>query len=55
VALLVGNETDGLDDAAMAAADLVVRIPMASGIESLNVGVATGLCLADLLRVRGLR
>jgi TrmH family RNA methyltransferase len=55
VALLVGNETDGLDDAAMNAADLAVAIPMAGGIESLNVGVATGLCMADLMRARRVR
>jgi TrmH family RNA methyltransferase len=55
VALLVGNESDGLDADALAAADLVVRIPMAGSVESLNVGVAAGLCLADLMRIRGLR
>jgi TrmH family RNA methyltransferase len=55
VALLIGNETDGLDEAAVTAADLAVRIPMAGGIESLNVGVASGLCMADLMRARGLR
>jgi tRNA G18 (ribose-2'-O)-methylase SpoU len=55
VALLIGNETDGLDETAMAAADLAVAIPMAGGVESLNVGVATALCMAELMRARGMR
>lgn len=48
VALLVGNETDGVDAATIAAADLVVQIPMAGAVESLNVGVATGIGIYEL-------
>lgn len=48
VALVVGNETEGVSAAALAAADHVVRIPMAGGVESLNVGVATGISLYEL-------
>lgn len=48
VALVVGNETDGVSAGALAAADHVVRIPMAGGVESLNVGVATGISLYEL-------
>lgn len=48
VALVVGNETDGVGPEALAAADHVVRIPMAAGVESLNVGVATGISLYEL-------
>ncbi|HEX5406803.1 MAG TPA: RNA methyltransferase [Pseudonocardiaceae bacterium] len=48
VALVVGNETDGVGEAALAVADHVVRIPMAGGVESLNVGVAAGISLYEL-------
>jgi TrmH family RNA methyltransferase len=48
VALVVGNETDGVAPDVLAAADHVVRIPMAGGVESLNVGVATGISLYEL-------
>src|SRR5262249_33261343 len=36
VALLLGNEGDGLRPATLAAADVSVRVPMAPGIDSLN-------------------
>lgn len=48
VALVVGNETDGVGPDVLAAADHVVRIPMAGAVESLNVGVATGISLYEL-------
>lgn len=55
VALVVGNETDGVSDDVLAVADHVVRIPMAGRVESLNVGVATGISLYELkaLAARG--
>ena len=40
VAVLLGAEGDGLTKAAIAAADLAVRIPMPDGIDSLNVATA---------------
>ena len=46
--VLVGAEGDGLTDAALASADERVRIPMASGVDSLNVTVAAGIALARL-------
>src|SRR5690349_20052500 len=45
VALMVGAEGDGLSRAAMAAADTVVTIPMAGGVDSLNVAAATSVAL----------
>jgi tRNA G18 (ribose-2'-O)-methylase SpoU len=48
VALLVGSEGPGLTDAAMAAADLRVRIPMHRGIDSLNVATAAAIAFAAL-------
>jgi tRNA G18 (ribose-2'-O)-methylase SpoU len=43
IALLLGAEGDGLTPAALAAADLRVRIPMAAGIDSLNIAAAAAL------------
>jgi tRNA G18 (ribose-2'-O)-methylase SpoU len=43
VALLLGAEGPGLSDAALAAADDLVRIPMADGVDSLNVAAAAAV------------
>lgn len=43
VALLLGAEGDGLSARALAAADERVRIPMAHGVDSLNVGAAAAV------------
>jgi tRNA G18 (ribose-2'-O)-methylase SpoU len=43
VALLLGAEGDGLSVRAMRAADERVRIPMARGVDSLNVGAAAAV------------
>jgi TrmH family RNA methyltransferase len=48
VALVVGNETAGVSADTVAAADLVVQIPMAAAVESLNVGVAAGIGVYEL-------
>ena len=52
VALLLGNEGDGLRPATLAAADLTVRVPMAPGIDSLKVVTA---CAVALDRLGGAR
>lgn len=43
VALLLGAEGPGLSDDAQAASDVRVRIPMAAGVDSLNVAAATAV------------
>jgi tRNA G18 (ribose-2'-O)-methylase SpoU len=43
VALLLGAEGPGLTAEAMAASDLRVRIPMAVGVDSLNVAAAAAV------------
>lgn len=53
LAIVVGNETDGLTDATLAACSSLVRIPMAPGQDSLNVGVAAGVLLYDVVRRSG--
>jgi tRNA G18 (ribose-2'-O)-methylase SpoU len=48
LALLLGAEGEGLSDATRAAADVEVRIPMAAGVDSLNVAAACGIALHRL-------
>lgn len=43
VALLLGSEGDGLSPRALAVCDLRVRIPMAEGVDSLNVAAAAAV------------
>jgi tRNA G18 (ribose-2'-O)-methylase SpoU len=52
-ALLVGNEGDGLSEAAMEFAYVRAAIPMAKGVDSLNVATAAAVALALLGRGRG--
>jgi tRNA G18 (ribose-2'-O)-methylase SpoU len=52
LALAVGAEGHGLGATTRAAAQLLVRIPMAAGVDSLNVATATGIALH---RLRGSR
>ncbi len=47
-ALLLGAEGPGLSEAALAATDEWVRIPMADGVDSLNVATAGAVALARL-------
>ena len=43
LALVLGTEGDGLSPRTVAAADLVVRIPMGGGVDSLNVAAASAV------------
>ena len=43
LALVLGAEGDGLAPATVAAADVVVRIPMSGGVDSLNVAAASAV------------
>ncbi len=47
-AVLLGTEGDGLPAALMTRADLRVRIPMAAGVDSLNVAAASAIALHAL-------
>jgi tRNA G18 (ribose-2'-O)-methylase SpoU len=50
IALLVGTEHIGLTDAAMQHATLRARIPMADGVDSLNVATTVALALYEIQR-----
>ncbi|MEY2470788.1 MAG: hypothetical protein QOK28_117 [Actinomycetota bacterium] len=49
-ALFVGNEGNGLSDDTLHAADVRASIPMAKGVDSLNVATAAAVALALLSR-----
>jgi 23S rRNA (guanosine2251-2'-O)-methyltransferase len=50
--LVVGSEGRGLSRVVAAACDLLVRIPMTSGNESLNAGVAASIALYEIAAAR---
>ena len=53
LALLVGSEGSGLRRLTRERCDFLVRLPMAGAVSSLNVSVATGICLFEIARQRG--
>lgn len=52
MALVMGSEGSGLRRLTTELCDYLVRIPMAGHVESLNVSVATGVCLYEINRQR---
>lgn len=50
LALLLGTEGDGLDERTMQRSSLRVRIPMAHGVDSLNVAAAAAVACYELTR-----
>ena len=52
LALVMGGEGSGLRHLTTEICDYLVRIPMAGQVESLNVSVATGICLYEINRQR---
>ena len=51
--LLAGRESAGVPEEVRAAADALVRVPMAPGLRSLNVVTALALVLGEALRQTG--
>ena len=49
---LIGNESQGLSEAALAHATTQIRIPMPGHAESLNAAVAAAVCLFETVRQR---
>jgi len=52
IALIVGNEEKGIRKLTADKCDFLVKIPMAGKLQSLNVSVATGILLFEILRQR---
>jgi 23S rRNA (guanosine2251-2'-O)-methyltransferase len=54
VALVMGREHTGLSQSVAGRCDTLVSLPMAGVVSSLNVSVATGVCLYEIARQRAL-
>jgi len=53
LALVMGAEGSGLRRLTRETCDHLVKLPMAGSVSSLNVSVATGICLFEVVRQRG--
>jgi 23S rRNA (guanosine2251-2'-O)-methyltransferase len=53
VALVLGAEGSGMRQLTSRTCDVLVRLPMKGAVKSLNVSVASGICLYEALRQRG--
>ncbi len=54
LALVMGSEEDGISDETLRLSDTIVRIPQVGAIGSLNVSVAAGVLLYEVMRQEGL-
>ncbi len=52
IAIIVGNEANGISDSVADISDELVRIPMSGKSESLNASVAAGLLMYEVLKIR---
>lgn len=52
IALVMGAEGDGMRRLTREHCDQLIHIPMAGSVSSLNVSVATGVCLFEIVRQR---
>nr|AKQ02563.1 tRNA/rRNA methyltransferase SpoU [uncultured Parcubacteria bacterium Rifle_16ft_4_minimus_37658] len=50
LALILGNEVRGLSPSTLKKCDKIIKIPMRGKKESLNVSVAAGIALFELIR-----
>jgi len=53
LALIMGAEGEGMRRLTSEGCDFTVSLPMQGSVSSLNVSVATGVCLFEVLRQRG--
>jgi 23S rRNA (guanosine2251-2'-O)-methyltransferase len=54
VALIMGSEEDGISETLLRDADELVRIPLKGKIESLNVSVAAGVAMYEVVRQKAM-
>lgn len=52
IALVMGAEGKGMRRLTRETCDELVKLPMAGSVSSLNVSVATGICLFEIVRQR---
>ena len=53
LAIILGTEGEGLEESTIDRCDYTVRIPMAGGVDSLNVAAASAVAFWELGRKRG--
>ena len=53
IAIVLGSEGEGLRRLTRDTCDFLVKIPMRGSVSSLNVSVAAGVCLFEVVRQRG--
>lgn len=52
IAIIIGNEANGISDSVAAISDELVKIPMEGKSESLNASIAAGLMIYEVVRCR---
>ena len=52
LAVILGNEGEGLEDETIALCDYTVKIPMAHGVDSLNVAAASAVAFWQLGKIK---
>ncbi len=52
IALVIGNEGNGVSEELLEMADVKIRIPMAGRLESLNASVAAGILMYEAQRCK---
>ena len=52
LAVVLGSEGPGLDEETIASSDYTIRIPMAHGVDSLNVAASSAVAFWQLCRTR---
>jgi TrmH family RNA methyltransferase len=52
IALVIGNEGQGVSDEFLKSAHLKIKIPMAGSIESLNAAVAAGILMYQSQKIK---
>ncbi len=55
IAVIIGNEGNGVSDEFLSLADIKISIPMCSGVESLNAGVAGSIIMQRISEVKNVR
>ncbi|HEX6227795.1 MAG TPA: TrmH family RNA methyltransferase, partial [Chryseolinea sp.] len=54
IAIILGSEEDGISDTLLRQADDLAQIPLKGKIGSLNVSVAAGVALYEVVRQKGM-
>lgn len=52
LAIVFGNEADGISDEALSLADYIIKIPMVGMVQSLNLSVSVGIILYEAMKQR---